>query len=85
MTDIPIEDLKMSDTEYAELIAQGYDPNLEQQLIGLGEHPDIARKMARFFGLLRGKTLETHSEREELTSAWETIWAKDRISTDQVW
>jgi len=82
MTDTPIEDLRMSDTEYAQLVAEGYDPNLEQQLIGFGEHPDIARKMARFFGLLRGKTLETQEEREELGRVWDNVWAKDRISIE---
>ncbi len=39
-----IHDLGMTDTEYAQLAAQGYDPNLELQLIELGESPHEARK-----------------------------------------
>ncbi|WP_268768293.1 hypothetical protein [Mastigocoleus testarum] len=37
----------MTDTEYAQLTAQGYDPNLERHLVELGEGPDEARKLAR--------------------------------------
>ena len=36
MTDSPIEDLGLIDTEYAQLLAQGYDPELERQLVDLG-------------------------------------------------
>lgn len=54
MTDLPIEDLNLTDTEYAQLLTQGYDPELERQLIVIGEAPDKARKMARFVGLLKG-------------------------------
>ena len=46
-----IHHLDMTDTEYAQLAAQGYDPNLERQLIELGESPDEARKLARVVGL----------------------------------
>ena len=41
-----INDLGMTDTEYAQLAAQGYDPNLELQLIELGESPHEARKLS---------------------------------------
>ena len=76
MTDAPIEDLNMTDEEYAQLLAQGYDPELERQLIVIGEVPDLARKMARFVGLLKGKSPETESDWEELISDWDSIWAK---------
>ena len=33
MTDLPIEDLAMTDTEYAQLLTQGYDLELERQLV----------------------------------------------------
>ncbi len=33
MTDLPVEDLGLTDTEYAQLLAQGYDPELERQLV----------------------------------------------------
>jgi hypothetical protein len=32
MTDLPIQKLNMTDTEYADFIAKGYDPALEQEL-----------------------------------------------------
>lgn len=35
--------------------------------------------MARFFGLLKGKSLETQSEREELSRAWDNIWGIDQM------
>ena len=76
MTDALIEDLNMTDEEYAQLLDQGYDPELEQQLIIIGEVPDIARKMARFVGLLKGKSPETESDWEELIDDWDSIWAK---------
>ncbi|GAX45822.1 hypothetical protein NIES4075_68430 [Tolypothrix sp. NIES-4075] len=46
-----IHNLGMTDTEYAQLAAQGYDPNLERQLIEIGETLDQARKLARIVGL----------------------------------
>ena len=48
MTDPPIQDLGMTDTEYATLAAQGYDPALERQLTEAGEDPDRARKLTQF-------------------------------------
>jgi len=41
--------------------------------------------MARFFGLLRGKTLETQEAPEELIGVWQNIWAKNRLLTDSRW
>ena len=76
MTEPPIEDLAMSDEEYVQLLTQGYDPELERQLIIIGEVPDLARKMARFVGLLKGKSPETESNWEELLDDWDSIWAK---------
>ena len=77
MTDSPIEDLGLIDTEYAQLLAQGYDPELERQLVALGEQPTNARKMTRFLGRLLGKSPETESDWEELILDWDQIWAKD--------
>ena len=76
MTDPPIEDLKMTDTEYARLLTQGYDPELERQLIAIGERPTVARKMTRFFGLLKGKSPKTESDWEELLDNWDNMWGK---------
>ncbi|MUG92760.1 hypothetical protein F7734_09985 [Scytonema sp. UIC 10036] len=71
MTDPPIQHLNMTDTEYAALIAKGYDPAFEQQLVELGENPDQARHLARFVGLLQDKPPETEEEWEELMAVWE--------------
>jgi hypothetical protein len=74
MTNPPIQDLNLTDLEYAQLISQGYDPELERQLVALGQPLDKARKMAVFWGLLKGKTLESQEEREELLCKWNKIW-----------
>uniref|UniRef100_A0A0C1R7F8 Uncharacterized protein n=1 Tax=Tolypothrix bouteillei VB521301 TaxID=1479485 RepID=A0A0C1R7F8_9CYAN len=57
MTDLPIQNLNMTDTEYAAFVAKGYDPAFEQQLVELGENPDQARNLARFVGLLQDNPL----------------------------
>ncbi|MHC0068129.1 hypothetical protein ACWATR_35455 [Nostoc sp. UIC 10890] len=62
--------LAMTDTKYAKLIAQGYDPNLEHQLIELGESLDQARKLARVVGLTQDKAPETDQEWEEFMAVW---------------
>ena len=71
MTHLPIQDLGMTDTEYAALIAKGYEPVLESQLISIGEDPEQARKLTRFVGLLQDKPPETESDWEEFMAAWE--------------
>ena len=71
MTDPPIQDLGMTDTEYATLAAKGYDPALERQLTEAGEDPDQARKLTRFIGLLQDKPPQTEEEWEELMTVWE--------------
>ncbi|MBE9053589.1 hypothetical protein IQ243_24925 [Nostocales cyanobacterium LEGE 11386] len=65
-----IHNLGMIDTEYAKLIAQGYDPNLEQQLLELGESLDQARKLARIVGLTQDKAPQTDQEWEEFMAIW---------------
>lgn len=77
MTDLPIKDLGLTDTEYAQLLTQGYDPELERQLVAIGEDPTVARKMTRFFGLLKGNSLEAELDWEELILDWDQIWAED--------
>ncbi|MEM1394313.1 MAG: hypothetical protein AAGG00_13665 [Cyanobacteria bacterium P01_H01_bin.150] len=66
-----IHDLNMTDTEYAQFAAQGYDPNLERQLIELGESLDEARKLARVVGLTKDKAPQTEEEWEEFMKVWE--------------
>lgn len=66
-----IHDLGMTDTEYAQLIAQGYDSKLERQMIELGESLDEARKLARVVGLTKDKPPQTDEEWEEFMKVWE--------------
>ncbi|MEA5621179.1 hypothetical protein VB711_25580 [Cronbergia sp. UHCC 0137] len=66
-----VHNLNMTDTEYAQLAAQGYDPNLELQLIELGETQQEARKLTRIVGLTKNKAPETEEEWEEFIKVWE--------------
>ena len=66
-----IYNLNMTDTEYAQLIAQGYDPNLERELVDLGESQQEARKLARIVGLTKDKPSETDQEWDEFMQVWE--------------
>lgn len=66
-----IYNLGLTDTEYAQLAAQGYDPNLEDQLIELGESIDQARKLARIVGMTQDKAPQTDQEWEEFMIIWE--------------
>lgn len=66
-----IYNFDMMDTEYAQLIAQGYDPNLERELVDLGESQEEARKLARIVGLTKDKPPETDQEWDEFMQVWE--------------
>ncbi|WP_080683975.1 hypothetical protein [Aphanizomenon flos-aquae] len=66
-----IYNFDMMDTEYAQLIAQGYDPNLERELVDLGESQEEARKLARIVGLTKDKPSETDQEWDEFMQVWE--------------
>ncbi|MTJ14781.1 hypothetical protein FJR11_19815 [Anabaena sp. UHCC 0187] len=66
-----IHNLNITDTEYAELAAQGYDPNLELELIELGEPQQQARKLTRIVGLVKNKPPETDEEWEQFMEVWE--------------
>ncbi|WP_334766041.1 hypothetical protein [Nostoc sp.] len=46
-------------------------PNLEHQLIELGESIDQARKLARIVGLTKDKAPETDEEWQEFMAVWE--------------
>ena len=67
---INIYNLGITDTEYAQLAAQGYDPNLEHQLTELGESIDQARKLARIVGLTQDKPPQTEEEWQEFMAVW---------------
>ncbi len=66
-----IHNLGMTDTEYAQMLAQGYDPNLEHQLMKIGETLDQARKLARIVGLTKDKPPQTEEEWQEFMAVWE--------------
>jgi hypothetical protein len=68
-----IHNLGITDTEYTQLLTQGYDPNLEYQLIDLGESSEQARKLARIVGLTQDKPPQTDEEWEEFMTVWENI------------
>ncbi|MGK7939917.1 MAG: hypothetical protein AB4062_07160 [Crocosphaera sp.] len=48
MTNQPIENLNIVDTDYAEILANSVNPEFELQLIRYGINPDEARKRTRF-------------------------------------
>ncbi len=66
-----IYDLNMTDTEYAQLLAQDYDPNLELELIELGETQQEARKLSRIVGLVQNKPPESDASGERSYQEWE--------------
>lgn len=68
MTDAPIHNLGMIDTEYAALVAKGYDPHLEQLMTEVGVPPDEARNLTRLVGLTKDKPPETEEEWDEVMS-----------------
>ncbi|MBD2666708.1 hypothetical protein [Richelia sinica] len=66
-----IHDLNMTDTEYAQLVAQGYEPDLELELMALGETQQEARKLTRIVGMVQNKPPETDEEWEKFMQVWE--------------
>jgi hypothetical protein len=78
MTDPPIYNLGMTDTEYAALTAKNYNPTLEHQFLEVGEDPFQALKLTRLVGLLQDKPPETEPEWSEVISAIEDVCEKKR-------
>ncbi|MEC4884937.1 MAG: hypothetical protein SAL70_26995 [Scytonema sp. PMC 1070.18] len=75
MTDKPIFDLNMTDSEYAALVAKGYKPDFERDLVEVfGENAQKAKKLTRFLGLIKGKSPETDGEWQEVLAAWDDIY-----------
>ena len=83
MTEPPIYDLGITDTEYAALAAKNYNPTLERQLLELGEHPSQAVKLTRLVGLLQDKPPETEQEWSEVMSAIEDVCGEELNSEEQ--
>jgi hypothetical protein len=70
MTEPPIEQLNLTDTDYADIIANSINPNFELSLVNLGLNPTEARIKTRFITLMKRKP-ETPEQWEELMNAWE--------------
>jgi hypothetical protein len=73
MTDLPIEQLNLLDTEYADILTNSSSPDLELRLVQLGINPGQARSQIRFMTLVQHKP-KTIEEIEELMKAWEAVW-----------
>ncbi len=71
--------LDMTDTEYAALVAKGYEPDLEQLMIDVGEEPNQARKLTQLVGLTKDKPLETDEEWNEFMEAWAEVAKDERL------
>ena len=70
MTDPPIEQLDLLDTDYAEILTSSSDPSFELQLVRLGIDPTKARTLSNFLALVRQKP-NTPEQWAALTEAWE--------------
>lgn len=70
MTNPPIENLNILDTDYAEILANSMNPEFELQLINYGISRDDARKKTRFITLMSKKPTRSE-EWEDLMDAWQ--------------
>jgi hypothetical protein len=63
------EPLDLLDTDYATLIADEYDPNLERLMRAAGESPRDAVVLTRLVGLAQ-KPIETEEDWQEFEAVW---------------
>ncbi len=70
MTDPPIEQLDLLDTDYTDILANSNLPSLEMQLIKLGIDATEARTTTNFLTLVRQRS-DTPASWEALAEAWE--------------
>ncbi|MEG4087903.1 hypothetical protein [Microcoleus sp. Pol12B4] len=70
MTDSPIEQLDLLDTDYADILTSSSYPALELQLVRLGIDPAEARTTTNFLTLVRQRS-DTPASWEALAEAWE--------------
>ena len=70
MTDPPIEQLDLLDTDYADILTSSSYPALELQLLRLGIDPAEARTTSNFLTLVRQRC-DTPASSEALAEAWE--------------
>lgn len=70
MTDSPIEQLDLLDTDYADILTSSSYPALELQLVRLGINPAQARTTTNFLTLVRQRS-DTPASWAALAEAWE--------------
>lgn len=70
MTDSPLEQIDLLDTDYADILAHSSDPSFEMQLVRLGINPAEARTTTNFLTLVRQRS-DTPASWAALTEAWE--------------
>ena len=63
------EPLDLLDTDYAALISDDYDPNLERLIKAAGESPTDAVVLTRLVGLAQ-KPIETEEDWQEFEAVW---------------
>jgi hypothetical protein len=69
MTDSPLEQIDLLDTDYADILAHSSDPSFELQLVRFGVDAASARIKTNFLTLVRQKP-ETPEQWATLTEAW---------------
>ncbi|MEG3838810.1 hypothetical protein [Microcoleus sp. herbarium14] len=70
MTDWPLEQIDLLDTDYADILAHSSDASFELQLVRFGIDAAEARIKTNFLTLVRQKP-ETPEQWAALTKAWE--------------
>ena len=70
MTDWPLEQINLLDTDYADILANSSHPPFELQLVRSGIDPASARTATNFIALMRQKP-DTPEGWAALTEAWE--------------
>jgi hypothetical protein len=70
MTDSPLEQINLLDTDYADILANSSHPAFEMQLVKSGIDTAEARIKTNFLTLVRQKP-ETPEQWAALTQAWE--------------
>ncbi len=68
-----IERINLLDTEYAEILSNSTNSEVELRLIQMGVHPLKARNKTNFLTLVQKKP-QTPQEWQNLMNAWETAY-----------
>ncbi|TAE40420.1 MAG: hypothetical protein EAZ90_20270 [Oscillatoriales cyanobacterium] len=70
MTNSPLEQINLLDTDYADILAHSSNPSFEMQLIKLGIDATEARTTTNFLTLVRQRS-DTPASWAALAEAWE--------------